>query len=254
MHTAVQLDTGLFEVMIDGSPAAPLDALPGWGRLDRFGVVVDRLYGGVGASLLLQLAVAAFYECDAGRPGRAYPEVYVFHVGGWHGTFGWYDVFPPRKEVLVDDDPAAILDAINDRGITRLAVVDGPVEAVRLHSQEPGAALDRIVSAYAYHPRGRASNGDLEIAALDPRALQNTLVTLVPEHHEQLWDELAALAAPVKEDEELVLPNMELAPLEQREAILRGRDALCRDGLPVERYRRIAVAEALGMLHVRSAG
>jgi hypothetical protein len=36
-------------------------------------------------------------------------------------------VRPPHKEVIVDDDAEQILEAINDRGITRLLVEDKPL-------------------------------------------------------------------------------------------------------------------------------
>ena len=97
----------MFAVTIDGSPATFDDVLPEWRSHDRFGVIVDRPLGAIGASLMLQAAIAAFYEADPGRPGHVYPEVYAFHVGGFHGTLAWYDVFPPRKEVVVPDEPGS---------------------------------------------------------------------------------------------------------------------------------------------------
>jgi hypothetical protein len=252
VHTASQLDRSHFAIVVDGEPSSFDGLFPNWQHHDRFGLVVDTTLGGVGASLLLQAAVTAFYAIDDKRRGRVYPEAYVFHLGGRHGNFGWYDVFPPRKEVVVPDDPGALLDAINDRGITRLAVVDGPVEAVRHHHQEPATALDRIVSAYAYSPSGRVDNADVEITALDTRLIENTLVTLHPEATKDLRAKLNALVPPVKDDEDAVAPIVHMPPEVIRDAIRQDREAISRDGLPVETYRRVPVVDALGMLRMKA--
>lgn len=251
MHTATQLATSLFEVTVDGAPARWQELLPGWNRLDRLGVVVDRPLGGVGASLLMQLAIAAFYEADEARGGRGYPEAYVFHVGSIQGSYGWYDVFPGRKEVVVPDRAADILDAINDRGITRLAVVDGPSEHVRHHHKEPAAALGRIVSAFAYSARGRVARADVECTALSHGAVENTAITIDPDRTQGLQRRLLAPLPPVPEGEEVVPSADRDVPAEVRAAVGRRRDEISRNGLPTESYRRVPVLDALGMLHVR---
>ena len=144
-------------------------------------MIVDRPLGATGASMLIQLVITAFYDVNPGRREvTLYPEIYLFHVGGRHGNHAYYDVYPPRKEVVVANDSAEILEAINDRAITRLAVVDGPAEEVTHHWKEPAAALDRLVTAYAYDPSGRVGRGDLEIMATDRRALVNTSIILHP--------------------------------------------------------------------------
>ena len=84
MHAASQLFVEAFEVQIDGERVSPDTVFPDWSPLDRFGIVVTEPLGGLGASLLLQLAIAMFYSV---RPDRragtpVYPEIYLFHVGG----------------------------------------------------------------------------------------------------------------------------------------------------------------------------
>ena len=77
--------------------------------------------------LLIQLAVLAFYESVPARRGTPprYPEIYLFHAGGRFGDFNAFDFWPPRKEVFLPADPAMVLEALNDRAITRLAVPEG---------------------------------------------------------------------------------------------------------------------------------
>lgn len=259
MHTARQLDQSQFAVTIDGRAASRDELLPGWHEHDRLGVVVHEPLGTVGASLLLQLAITAYYDARPGRrEGRLYPEVYLFHVGGLHGDHGFYDVFPGRKEVVVPGEPALILEAINDRAITRLAVVDGPPEPVRHHLKEPAAALERLVSAFAYSPDGRVAASDVEIAAIDRRAVVNTTIVL---HPTRTYAEQQRIRAQLRADGTMVAPDEDPAPERRaqvpvavRDRVARGRDAISTDGLPTETYRRVAVADALQMLHIRTTG
>ena len=94
MHAASQLFVEAFDVQVDGERVSPDAVFPDWSPLDRFGIVVTEPLGGLGASLLLQLAIAMFYSV---RPDRragtpVYPEVYLFHVGGPHGDFSNFDL------------------------------------------------------------------------------------------------------------------------------------------------------------------
>src|SRR5436190_24384995 len=89
MHVADQLFVEAFEVRIGDERVSPEAVFPDCSLLDRFGIVVTEPLGGLGASLLLQLAIAKFYSV---RPDRrasvpVYPEIYLFHVGGPHGDF-----------------------------------------------------------------------------------------------------------------------------------------------------------------------
>ena len=48
-----------FEVEVGGERVSPEAVFPNWSLLDRFGIIVAEPLGGLGASLLLQLAIAA---------------------------------------------------------------------------------------------------------------------------------------------------------------------------------------------------
>jgi hypothetical protein len=257
MHTAHQLRPELFAPSIDGQLVTYREVFPGWDRRDRFGLVVDRPVGGIGAALLTQLAVTAYFDVDPGRVGHAYPEIYVFHVGEFHGSHAQFDAFPPRKEVVVPDNGPSILEAVNDRGITRLAVVDGPVQPVCHHLREPGQAHDTIASAFAYSPTGRIHGPDLEIAGTSLVVEQNVDVIVDPEATTELQAQLIHRMrkhTPTPVDETFVAPRADGPPAEERQAAGRRRwDAVGRGGLPVETYRRITVDDALGMLHRRGS-
>src|SRR6478736_8414522 len=100
MHVADQILVEAFEVRIGGERVGPEAVFPDWSRLDRFGIVVTEPLGGLGASLLLQLAIAKFYSV---RPDRrasmpVYPEIYLFHIGGPHGDFSYFDFWPPGRK------------------------------------------------------------------------------------------------------------------------------------------------------------
>ena len=93
---------------------------------------MDEPCGAVGASLLLLAAITAFYDAQRARSDRfyIYPDYFLFHVGRPHGDHSMLDVWPSHKEVVVPDDPEAILEAINDRAITWLVVPDREPAAV----------------------------------------------------------------------------------------------------------------------------
>jgi hypothetical protein len=162
---------GDFDFERDGRSATLEDILPGFKPNDRIGIVVRKPGGGMGASALIMSALTRFYDFYrpnlGDEPGklRIYPEFFVFHVGRPHMNHSWMDVWPPHKEVVVEDDPEQILEAINDRGITRLVVEDiKSITPIFLPETLSSAKL-RIVSALAYSPTGRVDNPDIKITS-----------------------------------------------------------------------------------------
>ncbi|MDX3640511.1 hypothetical protein [Streptomyces sp. MB09-02B] len=192
MHVSGQLFDSAFETRIGGTPAGPDEVFPDWRPLDRFGLVVTEPLGGLGAALLLQLAIARFY---AHRPERrdsspVYPEIYLFHVGGPHGDFSNFDFWPPRKEVRVPaGQPRALLEAVNAHGITRLALPLGEPGEVGADSElgsgsstwaEQASALERLLSCFLYSADGHVIDGDVQLSSTDPRVRENITATLDP--------------------------------------------------------------------------
>lgn len=257
VHTGYQLKEDMFSARVDGVAGTFRDVFPGWGKSDRYGIVVDSPLGGIGAALLTQLAVVAHFRTDESRIGRVYPEVYTFHVGGFHGSHAQFDSFPPRKEVVVPDEPAAILEAINDRGITRLAVVDGPVDSVEHHLAEPGHASENIQSVFAYSSAGRVQNADLEIVGTSPVVEENVSIIVDPVGTQDLQNSLIDLLRQdrnYQNDGTLIMPREDGPTAEQRQEVARRRrEAVSVDGRTRETYRRVSVHDALGMLHRRGA-
>ncbi|HEY0279584.1 MAG TPA: hypothetical protein VGC32_15070 [Solirubrobacterales bacterium] len=179
----------MFAIRIEGSEVSREALLPEFGPLDRLGVVVGQPFGAVGATHLIQLAIVAYYDArparregypKAGDSRAVYPEIYLFHVGGRFGDHSHFDVWPGRKEVFVDADPRAVLDAINDRGITRLAVPESPPVAIEHEWKEPATAKDRIVDTFVYSPWGRVEGGTIEIEGLSAVTEINTNRILDP--------------------------------------------------------------------------
>lgn len=262
MHTAFQLKEEQFAIEVGGKRATRADLFPNWGEYDRVGVIVDRDLGAIGCSLLAQLSITSFYDY---KPSRrevvAYPELYFFHVGKRYGNHGYYDLYPPRKEVVTSSDPADVLDALNDRGITRLIVADGPAQPTIYHHTEPATAVDRLLSAYVYSPSGRVENADVRIAALTKAPTVNTSIILRPgaSYAEQMRvkSELATARGGTTyamPDNEVMLTDdytSDDVPQSVRESILSERVSISPDGLPVETYRRVPVEEALRMLAPR---
>jgi len=250
-----------FSILVDGE-SVDLEALfPDWHPYDRLGVVVHERFGALGATHLIQLAIVAFYDVHPGRragklragdPLAIYPEIYLFHIGAIHGNHCWLDVFPPRKEVLLQSDASLVLEAINDRAITRLAVPDIPPVPAAHAWKEPAAARDRIVSTFAYSETGRTQDADVEIQGREPVTEFNARKILDPDGPngtnispaERLDQNLRSVASASSPAGSAGLAD---AGPTLTEASVR-RERLRADGAATETYRRIDLDEALQML------
>ena len=265
MHTAEQLHAGQFAVALDGRPASLSALLPDWTVHDRFGIVVHEPFGALGASLLIQAATTAFYDA---RPERRtngspqYPEIYLFHVGGPHGDHRAFDFWPPRKEVFLAADPAAVLAALNDRAISRLAVPDGPAGNPRVaeYWADRTAFEERLVTAVAYAAPGATVDGaDLRVTARDPVLEVNGGRALDPEARLAWYEGLApeeiepSFAGPTPVEETYrwaasLAVRADEVPGAERERVAARRRAMLDDGLATEDYRRLSVPDALARL------
>jgi hypothetical protein len=254
MHVVSLLKSHMFDVRIGGKPAAIADIFPDWHAHDRFGLVIDEPFGGIGATHLLQLAMTLFYDIKPSRRTTlaVYPEIYAFHIGKGHGAHAPYDFWPARREVILSNDHREILDAINDRGITRLAIPDRQPRQVVHRPKEEDAALDRIVSAFVYSPGGRIDNGDIVIAGNDKHTEYNPRQALRPFSLERRSSAVSTSARPIKETDtsymDWLRQRKDDLTEEQRLAIESRREHLREDGVVWESYRRVTIAGALATL------
>ena len=195
-----------------------IDALfEGFGEHDRLGLVMSRPCGALGASALITATITAFYDIQRGRgPGFfIYPDYYLFHVGRPLGNHSRLDIWPRRKEVVVGEEPQQILEAVADRAITRLIVEDGAPAEPALEAETLASVRARVVSCLAYSASGRVADADVRIAG-NP-IVEGYVKTVL----ERSSDE---------------------GHLERKE--------LLEDGVRVETYRQIELAEALRLLAV----
>jgi hypothetical protein len=244
MHSSRELSSSSFEIEV-GGVTAPLEELfEGFGEQDRLGVVLTQPCGAVGASALITATITAFYDIQRARGPDffVYPDYYLFHVGRPLGDHGRFDIWPRHKEVVVPDGADRLLEALNDRAVTRLVVEDG---AAGEPPSDPGAvasARARIETCLTYSPSGRVDDADVRIASnpvtegyveaiLAPEA---RIAKLRAEGNEERADAIAARAGEVDRA--------------SRQRILAGRSDLAEHGVPVETYRRIGLDEALGRL------
>ncbi|HWL43719.1 MAG TPA: hypothetical protein VNQ73_12295 [Ilumatobacter sp.] len=256
MHTLQLLDASMFEVEIDGAASPPDSVFPDWNVHDRFGIVIHEPLGGVGASHLIQLAIVAFYAASERRRGEltVYPNICAFHVGRGHGPHADFDFWPARREVIVPDDSAAVLSAINDRAITRLAVPDGAGLNFKVNRKEWAAALDHVTTAYAYGPGGRVAGGDVMVRGTDPCTEINPERVLRGQSLQRLTSMVEKLdgRTVIKEADPEYLAFVEArsgeVTDEQRAMARAARDAVTADGVVAERYRRLTIPDALRML------
>ena len=171
MHSSYALASEEFRVERDGS-SAPLDTLwPGGFRPDdRLGVLLAQPMDAVGCANLICGTITLFYDhLRATRgPGNffRYSDTYLFGVGCEPGDFNQLDVWPLHKFVTILQPTAeAVLEAVNDRRITLLAV---PETGVRCRGEIVlstwNAFLDGVRCVVSYSPRtGRARAGDVTL-------------------------------------------------------------------------------------------
>jgi hypothetical protein len=171
VHTTV-LRSQDFAIAVDGKAATLDDVFPGFDGHDRLGIVIHHRLGAAGAGSLILAAVTAFYDHlrDTGEPFFAYADYFAFHVGADHGTLRKLDVYPAHKEVTVANEAELILQAINDRGVTRLLVPQAASAAPAAPTalSEPTFERDtlhsarrRIRTALIYSPTGETAGADV---------------------------------------------------------------------------------------------
>jgi hypothetical protein len=271
MHSSRELRGSLFELRADGRPARLEDVFEGFGQQDRLGVVMSRPCGAVGASALITATITAFYDFHRARGPDffVYPDYYLFHVGRPLGDHARLDVWPRRKEVVVGEEPQAILEAIDDRAITRLLVEDGDPAEAELDDEVVASASGRIRTCIAYSPEGRVEDAEIEIASnpvtegyveaiLDPEARIELLRAEAEEAEADAASDAGARSGAARSRAlraRIAAIEARLGEVDRdvREGILRGRSDLLRDGVPVETYRRIDLDEALALLGSRTA-
>jgi hypothetical protein len=245
VHSARELKSSSFAIELACRRAALEELFEGFGELDRLGLVMRRPCGAVGASALISATVTAFYDVQRARGPDffIYPDYYLFHVGRPLGDHAQLDVWPRRKEVVVGEQPQEILEAIDDRAITRLVVEDGPPRAPVLEQETLASARARITTCLAYSPRGRVEDADVRIAS-NPVTEGYVEAILEPEAR---LAKLRAEPGTGAQAEAIAARADEVAPEVRREIKLARRE-LVEDGVPVETYRRIDLNEALALL------
>lgn len=221
MHSTEDLTSSSFSFTVGGQKATFADVFPDFSENDRLGVVVRRPCGGVGASALILATVTAFYDFQRakGEDFFLYPDYFLFHVGGYMGDYRMLDIFPSHKDVVVEDKAEKILQAINDRGITRLLVEDTQPTDPQFSRETLGSV--HLRTALAYSPAGRAEEADVSVAGNEA----------TESYVSDVFDYSVGMV-----DSETI------------ERIRKSREALFENDVSVETYRRIGVDEALGML------
>jgi hypothetical protein len=251
MHSSRELRSSSFEITVGGREVRLVDLFDGFGEYDRLGVVIRRPCGGVGASALITATITAFYDLQRARGPDffVYPDYFLFHVGGPLGDHGRLDIWPSRKEVVVPDDAEQVLEAINDRAITRLVVEDGEPGEPAFEPEALASARARIATCLVYSPSGRVRDADVRIAS-NPVSEGYVDAVLDPEAR------LARLSQRNSCDRaraDAIAARLGEVALEERRRTKRARNDLVEDGVPIETYRRIAPDEALGLLAPKPA-
>jgi aminomethyltransferase len=171
MHSSYALNSDDF-VVERGGEAAPLATLwpDGFQPGDRLGVLLANPMDATGCSNLICGTNTLFYDHLRETRGSGnffrYADTYLFGVGCEPGDFNQLDVWPPHKFVSVLEPTAeAVLEAINDRRVTLLAI---PESGVRCRGHVVlstwNAFLSLVRAVVTYSPRtGKARDADVAL-------------------------------------------------------------------------------------------
>ena len=250
MHTAHSLNSGMFAIEIDGRQGTR-DELLDWQLRDRLGVVVTEPLGGLGASLMIQLAITAYFDA---RPERResphYPENYIFHVGGRYGDFSTMDVRPSRRQVFVSDIND-LVGTVNAHSITHLLVPDGAFRDTGYLYLESEASREQIRHCFAYNTTGRTVRSDIQVRATATAVDYDVANTIDADRVIAVAPEWLQIGNAVQRADTATWFNefrsrINEVSAQDRAAKFRERAAITTGGLISETYRRIGVEEALG--------
>ena len=171
MHTSYALHSDDFAVE-RGGEALPLSELwpGGFQSNDRLGVLLAQPMDACGCSNLICATTTLFYDHLRATRGTGnffrYADNYLFGVGCEPGDFNQLDVWPLHKFITILQPTAeAVLEAINDRRITLLAI---PETGARCRGEVVlstwNTFLDVVRCVVTYSARtGRARESDVAL-------------------------------------------------------------------------------------------
>jgi hypothetical protein len=251
MHSSRELRSSSFEITVGAREVQLVELFDGFGEHDRLGVVLRRPCGAVGASALITATITAFYDLQRARGPDffVYPDYFLFHVGRPLGDHARLDIWPSRKEVVVPDDAEQLLEAINDRAITRLVVEDGEPGEPAFEPEALASARARIATCLVYSASGRVRDADVRIAS---NPVSEGYVDAVLDPEARLAHLRGTNGGDGARAAAIAARLAEVAP-EERRRVKRARRDLVEGGVPVETYRRIALDQALGLLAPKPA-
>jgi hypothetical protein len=266
MHVATDIKADMFAATRNGRAIGVDQVFPDWNVRDRLGIVIREPFGSLGASLLLQVAALCHYEADPRRRDARpqYPQLYAFHVDSRFGDHSSFDIWPPRREVLVGEGAEQLLGAINDRAITRLLVPDAPMHSLEYIADSMSGWSDRtafeetVTSAWAYGVDGRVEGAEMVVRS-DAEELERMATwALTPEdtyrtyrNHtgEQLVAEMQigpSTPGDLVQWRDHLRSRIDETPQAIRQQLLNGR---ARSGTSrVQEVRSLSIPQALGLL------
>lgn len=168
MHTANLMKTHEFAFTMKNQECRFADILHNPRKEDRLGIVSMTPGDSLTAAPLLLAAIGDYYETlrQTESDFFLYPEFFVFHVGDLQCYHNALDIWPQSKEVVVAEDPQALLSAINDRGIHHLILpnADRTSGKVMMHAVQAASRRLKTVMTAGEH-KGDVSVSPSEAAA-----------------------------------------------------------------------------------------
>ena len=154
-----------FKIAKNGAAISHNEYFRGLSNRDRLGILAPNGIEGVGAVAIIMAHVTAFYDTyrTAGDDFFAYPNYYSFQSARPLASYTMLDIWPPHKDVWVENNPVDLLNGINDRAINILLLPDGAPTDPSYERPQLESALRTIETCYLYSADGEITDADLTI-------------------------------------------------------------------------------------------
>ncbi|MEM7799965.1 MAG: hypothetical protein AAF633_12305 [Chloroflexota bacterium] len=181
-----------FEIFLNQQPISHADFFVDFSPLIRVGLFAPNGIDGVGATALTMAFVTAFYNCyrAEGEDFFAYPAYYTFQHVRPLASYTMLDIWPKHKDVWVQKNPVALLNAVNDRAINILILPEGEPGSPNFERAQLETAKRTIRSCYLYSAEGKVNEPTLEVT-LNSRSVVKWTELIFNDHEKKPVPSLA---------------------------------------------------------------
>ena len=165
MHSS-KLRGNDFSITCNGVNVSHAQFFADFKATDRVGLLAPDRLDGLGAGILIMAYVTAFYDRyrEKGDEFFAYPDFFSFQEIEPVADYGWFDISPHHKDILIGGEQDERAASITDRAVDILLVPEGRTQSVSIKPVEIESARRNIQRCFTYSPSGCATDAELVVS------------------------------------------------------------------------------------------